>query len=483
MITWDRLGAICAEWREQGGALGAVGRRRVGLLVADPLAMAASVLGALAAGVPVAPLNPGATAAELVEQADVLGLSAVVSDLADSAVVAGLDTRRTDLWATGSRGLYPLSVGGARPGPAAIGDTAMILASSGTTGRAKIIPLSGQQLLGTAAAVVQHHDIRPDDRGYSPLPLSHINALVVGVFSTLVAGSGLILDRRFSARRFWTTVSEHHATWLNLVPAMITVLAGQDGPPAATRARIRFARSASAPLAPAAMSRFEDRCGISVLETYGMTEAASQICANPLAPGSRRPGSVGRPVGVELRVVDSERHRLPAEAEGHIEIRGDHVTRCYWSPEGSSPAVRSALSPGGWLPTGDLGRLDGDGFLYLVGRADDVINRGGEKVYPGEIEQVLLSDPEVIAAIAVGRANETVGNEPVAFVIARPGADQKVLASNLARRCDAALSRFKRPVEITVAESLPSGPTGKILRAEVRNLAAARITGARVTAA
>jgi acyl-CoA synthetase (AMP-forming)/AMP-acid ligase II len=242
------------------------------------------------------------------------------------------------------------------------------------------------------------------------------------------------------------------------------VLAGDDAPDpgAAVARRIRFVRSASAPLAPAVRERFEARFGIGVLETYGMTEAASQITANPLRAAERRPGSVGRPVGVELRIVEAgadgpDRRPLPVGHVGEVEIRGPSV---------------SAASPGGWLATADLGRLDEDGFLYLAGRSDDVINRGGEKVYPGEVERVLLSDPRVVAAAVVARPDPIVGEEPVAFVVVAgtvDGPPPDDVAADLSRRCEAALSRFKVPAQITVADTLPAGPTGKVRRAALRH--------------
>jgi acyl-CoA synthetase (AMP-forming)/AMP-acid ligase II len=332
---------------------------------------------------------------------------------------------------------------------------AVVMTSSGTTGRPKVIPLTEAQLLHTARSVVEHHRLGSEDRGYSPLPLSHINALVVGVLSTLVAGSTLVVDRRFSRRAFWSTIEAYEVTWINAVPGIISVLAGDLPPDPAVSRRVRFVRSASAPLAPAVRERFEALCRIGVLETYGMTEAASQITANPLCEGERRQGSVGQPVGVEVRIVrPHDRRPMPAGDVGEVEIRGPSV---------------AAASPEDWLATADLGRLDADGFLYLAGRADDVINRGGEKVYPGEVERVLLADPRVAAAAVVGRPHPVVGEEPVAFVVAATDATEpSVLVHDLSRRCEVALSRFKVPAEVTVADALPAGPTGKVRRAALR---------------
>jgi len=468
-VTWGQVAAAAADWSAQCHRLGVAPLARVGIVIADPLAAATAHLAALAAGVTVAPLNPHAPAGELAAEIRTLGLSAVVTDGGAAAGFDDLAAAGAQVWLTGPAGLRLVRL---RPWPASTvspGPAALIMASSGTTGPRKIIPLSEAQLVGTAAAVVAHHRLSPDDRGYSPLPLFHINGLVVGVLSTLLAGSRLVVDGRFSRTRFWSVAEAHDVTWVNLVPAMIGLLADSAPPPAAVAERIRFARSASAPLAPATLGRFEGRTGISVLETYGMTEAASQIAANPLERRRRRPGSVGFGVGTELRVVDEAGRPVGPEAVGSVEIRGDHVVDRYWAAADDGLVARPARRPGGWLATGDVGRLDADGYLYLAGRTDDVINRGGEKLYPAEIEAVLLDDRRVTAAVVVGRPDPVVGEEPVAIVLAGvPPADRRRLQADLEERCTRALSPFKRPVEITVAETLPAGPTGKVRRGEVR---------------
>jgi acyl-CoA synthetase (AMP-forming)/AMP-acid ligase II len=472
-VTWGQIAAAAADWTEQRPRLGVAPLARVGVVMADPLAAATTHLAALAAGVTVAPLNPQAPADELAAEIRTLGLSAVVTDGMALADLDDLAAAGAQVWVSGPGRLHlarlrPWPVPSVSPGPAAL-----IMASSGTTGTRKIIPLSEAQLLGTAVAVARHHQLTADDRGYCPLPLFHINALVVGVLSTLVAGSTLVLDSRFSRSGFWAVAGDHDVTWLNLVPAIIGLLADSAPPPAGVADRIRFARSASAPLAPGTLGRFEGRCGISVLETYGMTEAASQIAANPLDPRRRRPGSVGLGVGTEIRIVDEGGQGVPLRSVGAVEIRGERVANRYWASTDGGLGERPAQRAGGWLSTGDLGRFDEDGFLYLVGRTDDVINRGGEKIYPGEIEAVLLGDPRVTAAVVVGRRHPIVGEEPVAFVVANVSpAGRAPLGDDLHRRCARALSPFRAPVDITVAETLPAGPTGKVRRADVRRLAA-----------
>jgi acyl-CoA synthetase (AMP-forming)/AMP-acid ligase II len=440
----------------------------VGLAVTDPLAAASSFLGALATGVLIAPLDGRAPPAQLMHQAHDLALSALVTDSTDPALIETASAAGLDVWTTTQK---QLALGRPRRGARrtrARGRAAVILATSGTTGRPKIVPLSERQLVSVARAVAAHHGIADDDRGYCPLPLFHINALVVGVLSTLVAGSTLVVDGRFSRRSFWPTVAAHGVTWLNLVPPIIRVLATSQPPWPDVAWHIRFARSAAAPLAPGTAALFEQRCGVPVLETYGMTEAGSQITANPRGRTARRPGSVGRPVGVELRVVDDARRPTHAGAIGQVEIRGDTVISQYWTAGDGEAAPRPARNPDGWLPTGDLGHLDADGFLYLAARADDVINRGGEKIYPREIEDVLLGDERVRDAVVVARPDDIAGAVPVAFVTAAVSHRRRTtLVEELRRRCASTLSRFKLPAEITVVDILPSGPTGKVRRQEV----------------
>lgn len=463
-VTWADVDAQADRWAA-GGPAGPVG-----LALADPVAMAANFVAALRVGTVVAPLDPAAPRAEHEARIRQLGLRAIV-------VEPGVEAPSgVEVWTAGRRDLKRIGgeAGPLRPLPASPADVRAVMASSGTTGAPKIIPLTESQLLATARGVAGHLALGPEDRGYSPLPLFHINGLVIGVLSALVAGSTIVLERQFSRRSFWTTAEQRGATWLNLVPAILAILGAPSvaGEPRPHQA-IRLARSASAPLPAAVRDRFEQLTGIPVVETYGMTEAASQITANPMV--DVRPGSVGLPVDVELRVVGPGRLAPPAGETGRVQIRGPRVTSWYWaagSPERPEWSCREALDADGWLDTGDIGRLDSDGYLYLVGRDGDVINRGGEKIQPREVEEVLLSDPRVTAAVVVPRSHPTVGEEPVAYVLATEGAlaEAEQLTADLRHRCEGSLSRFKRPADIIVARDLPAGPTGKVRRAEVRSM-------------
>jgi acyl-CoA synthetase (AMP-forming)/AMP-acid ligase II len=433
----------------------------VAVLVADPLSCAAAVLGAVAAGLWVAPLDP-ATPEEGPSGLDTVltrtGAQAVLADRA-AAPACELDWIEFDELASA-----PATRGTA----AVVNSGGIVLSSSGTTGPPKVARLAQSRLLHTARCVVAHHDLTADDRCFNPLPLFHINAEVVALLSTLVAGSGLVLDDRFHRTGFWDLIAQRRVTWINAVPAIVSRLAdlrSDEQVPAG----VRFIRSASAPLPLVAADRFEERTGIPVVETYGMTEAGSQITAHPLSV-PRRAGSVGVPVGIELRIVSEESAETPptecCSAEvGQVEIRGPSVIDAY---VGGTHADR--FRPGGWLRTGDLGWRDADGFVYLVARSDDVINRSGEKVFPREIEEVIGADPAVVAVAVAGQSDPELGQVPVAFVVlegVESAADAQGAGATVARInavAARALVRTRRPVTFHVVSSLPSGATGKVRR-------------------
>jgi len=401
---------------------------------------------------------------------DTLQAADLVVDGDDAA--ATLDVGSVRLWISSAAGLRQARRGTAT-GVSAAG-VAALLPTSGTTGQPKLVPLAESQLLMAAGRIAAHHALTPLDRGYSPLPLFHVNAQVVGILATFVAGASLVVDDRFHASRFWVAAEQFQVSWLNLVPAILGIL-GEVPPPAETAARrVRFARSASAPLPRAVHDRFEAESGIGVLETYGMTEAASQIAANPLLRSERRPGSAGRPTGVPVRVVGADGGDLPPGETGAVEIRGPQVIRAYLGP-GRTPVPARGVD--GWLRTGDLAFRDSDGFLYLAGRSDDVINRGGEKVHPREIEDVLLSDPHIRGAAVVGRPHRLLGEECVAYVVTDPGYVSPGLPGKLLDRCRQALSPHQQPASVIVVDALPTGPTGKpdrrALRAAAQDLAPA----------
>lgn len=474
-----RYGDICEaaeRWEEALASHGVTAGHRVALLADDPLAFIASYTSLLSAGVTVLPLNPQAAPAQLEAQIDLLGADLLATDRPGA-----LDVRVPE-WVAAVDGAVPARAPVAAPTIAGPGrPPAVLLTSSGTTGAPKVVPLALEQLFYVAGQVVSHHRLTGRDRAYSPLPLFHVNAQVMGVIGTMVAGSTLVVDRRFHRTGFWQRMDDWRITWCNTVPAIVAILAREEAPPEHVSARLRFARSASAPLPVPVLRRFEERTGVSILETYGMSEAAGQITANPLDPALRRPGSVGLPVGTRLRVVDAEGRVCEAGAVGSVEISGPAVIDRYLVP-GPVEGAREARTDGEWLVTGDVGYRDEAGFVYLTARADDVINRSGEKVYPREVEEVLLTHTGVSDVAVVGQDDPVFGQCPVAYVVAGPGVEPAVLAEQLQQYCSARLERSKRPARLLVVDDLPKGPTGKVSKRilvtkgpdAVRTLAGAR---------
>jgi acyl-CoA synthetase (AMP-forming)/AMP-acid ligase II len=478
--VWSRMALL----EDRGVAADAT----VGIAITDPLEFAVHFLAIMASGRWVAPLDPTSSPDGIAAAISRLEIALMVSDGGPQGT-SELDWADAD----GDRRRAPLAIDHVleegTPSPAGMGGA--VLSSSGTTGPPKVIPVYQGRLLHTARAVAAHHRLSPGDRGFNPLPLFHINAEVVGLLATLVAGASLVLDDRFHRTGFWSLMERHHVTWINAVPAIVSHLADPD-PDEAVPARIRFIRSASAPLPTATLSRFEANTGIPVLETYGMTEAASQITANPLV-GARKPGSVGLPIGVELRitadegpvagetgptaddtgtVVEGGVEGSPSQptTPGHVEIRGPSVITAY-----GDNGHRDRFTDDGWLRTGDLGTLDADGYLFLVGRTDDVINRGGEKVYPRDIEEAILVDPDLMAAVVVAEDDAVLGQVPIAFLVLQDSVDAsdadtvEHVTRRVAKHLEATLVRSQRPVALHVVFQLPAGATGKVQRRALRH--------------
>ncbi len=465
-LTYAALQHSTRAWADRLDSAGVPPGAGVAVRVPDPLSYATALISILGAGRMAVPLDPGAPAPELARVLAVARPKAAVCD-SDRYLPPGLASLRPP----DGPGQY------VRTGRVAVprgtrGTAGIFLCTSGTTGVPKGILLREEQLRHVAGCVAGHHRLTPADRGYCCLPLFHVNAEVVGLLATLAAGACLVLDRKFSRRGFWALIEEQRITWVNAVPAIITVLA-MDPPAARPPRRLRFVRSASAPLPPSTLRRFQDAFGLPIIETYGMTEAASMITANPLG-GPRKAGSVGLPVGIEVRITPLAPERpVPGQesAVGRVEIRGPGVITEY--AEGHAAP---AIGPGGWLDTGDLGHLDQDGYLFLAGRSDDVINRGGEKIYPREIEDFLVAQPGVGSAAVVAAHDDVLGERPVAYVVPAVPAGpwrRRELEQTLREACELALPRPKRPAAFRLVRELPLGPSGKIVRHRLRELAAA----------
>ncbi len=442
---------------------------RIVVRLGEPLEYATALVAIVAAGRVAVPLDPAAPDTDVARVLGVARPAAVIYRVdvapgADQPGLTGEATRPFDQIEFDFDVIDEVDPDSAEPRPQPGGG--IFLCTSGTTGTPKGILLRERQLAHVASSVVECHRLGRGDRGYCSLPLFHVNAEVVGVLATLRAGAYLALDRKFSRRGFWPLIGERGITWINAVPAIISILAIE--PPADRPADLRFVRSASAPLPLASLQRFEQALGVPVIETYGMTEAASMITANPV-DGPRKPGSAGRPAGSQVKVELPDGGSAAPGEVGRVRIRGAGVIASYDS--GGRPGV---IDADGWLDTSDLGYLDADGYLFLVGRADDVINRGGEKIYPREIEEILLAQPGVRSAAVVGAADVVLGERPVAYVVTDAAAVADEVEAALREVCAAQLPRHKQPSEFCLVTEMPLGPTGKISRRQLKDLVTTR---------
>ncbi|MEM9144954.1 MAG: AMP-binding protein [Pseudomonadota bacterium] len=336
-------------------------------------------------------------------------------------------------------------------------DHALLMYTSGTTGRPKGVLHSHASLLAGGWTAALAHALTPEDRGFCVLPIYHINGLCVTVMGVLVSGGSLAMCARFSASRFWDQIDQGQATWFSVVPTIISHLLHSEGAPGPGSA-LRFGRSASSALAAETQRMFESRFGVPIIETMGLTETAAQILSNPLPPGERKLGSPGRAYGNEVAILRPDLSLCLAEEEGEIAVRGPNVMLGYLR----NPEATGAAFAGGWLRTGDIGRMDHDGYVFVTGRLKELIIKGGENIAPREIDEVLYSHPDVVEAAAFARKCESYGERVEAAVAVKTGSS--VTAAALQELCASRLGSFKAPDVIHVLGELPKGPSGKIQR-------------------
>ena len=339
-------------------------------------------------------------------------------------------------------------------------DVAVLLHTSGTTSRPKLVPLTQANLCASAHHIGDCLGLEPRDRCLNVMPLFHIHGLVAGVLATLARGGSVVCCPGFVAPRFFEWVEEFRPTWYTAVPTIHqSVLSrAQAKPELAAGHSFRFIRSCSSALAPSLMEEMEAMFRAPVIEAYGMTEAAHQMASNALPPGRRKPGSVGVAAGPEVAVMDDAGNLLPPGAAGEVVIRGPNVTAGY---EKNAEANERSFT-NGWFRTGDEGYLDEDGYLFLIGRRKEIINRGGEKIAPREVDEVLLRHPAVGQAAAFAAPHALLGETVAAAVVVKPG--RGVGERELREFAAGSLASFKVPEKILFVPEIPKGPSGKIQR-------------------
>ena len=342
---------------------------------------------------------------------------------------------------------------------------ALLMYTSGTTGQPKGVVHTHASLLAGGWTTTIAHKLTSEDRGFCVLPIYHINGLCVTLMGSLVSGGSLAMTSKFSASRFWDQAGETKVTWFSVVPTIISHLLHSTSEPAdAVKTRLRFGRSASSALAVETQSTFENRFGVSIIETMGLTETAAQILSNPLPPGTRKIGSPGVAVGNEVRILNSDLTDAAPLQEGEIAIRGPNVMKEYlYNPEATEKTFA-----GEWLRTGDLGHIDEDGYVFVTGRLKELIIKGGENIAPREIDEVLYSEPDIIEAAAFARPCKSYGETVEAAVAVKAGS--RLSEESLLALCKDRLGTFKSPDRIHFMEELPKGPSGKIQRLKLSSL-------------
>jgi long-chain acyl-CoA synthetase len=340
---------------------------------------------------------------------------------------------------------------------------AVLIYTSGTTGVPKGVMLDHANLDAVTAMGREALELSPSDRCLLILPLFHVNGIVVSVLTPLLVGASVVIADRFNPNTFFDIIEKERPTFFSAVPTIYNMLAALPPEVQPDASSIRFAVCGAAPASAELLSRFEDRFGFPLVEGYGLSEGTCGSTINPVS-GPRKAGTVGLPFpGQELRIIDGAGNEVPDGTDGEVVVRGPNVMRGYLRRRADTAAVIID----DWLHTGDIGHLDADGYLSLVGRSKDMIIRGGENIYPKEIEDVLAADPTVLEAAVLGVPDELWGEVVVAWVQARPGAT--IDLKRLKARCTESLSRYKRPESIRVVESLPKNAMGKLDKQSLRD--------------
>ena len=345
-------------------------------------------------------------------------------------------------------------------------DEAIIIYTSGTTGKPKGCLLTHGNVIANARQISQWLGFGVEDRLLTIMPLFHMNAVSVTTMAGLYAGGSSVVSPKFSASRFWQIISDYQITSFGSVATMLSMLLSTypDGvPPGLRTAQLRFAMCGSAPVPAETIKRFEETFDCLVIEGYGLSESTCRSTFNP-PDTRRRAGSCGLPIGNEMRVVDENDNEVEVGTLGEIVLRGENILKGYYkNPDATTIAFRN-----GWFHTGDIGYRDADGFYFIVDRKSDMIIRGGENIYPREIDEVLYQHPAVAAAAVVGVPDDLYGEEVAGFVVLREG--REASEAELIAFCKQHLADYKCPKTVRLVKDIPKGPTGKLLKRELAKM-------------
>ena len=428
-----------------------------------------NLFGIIKCGATYAPLNPSLTERELAAQLADCGASLVIAD-------TELVGQKVELAVAGLPGCRVLPVAELSaqledgPSPASLpidpDSPAVLCYTSGTSGQAKGVQLSHRNVLTNARQVLDRTGLRCEDRLLVIMPIFHANGLCNQVVVPFLAGASILLRRRFVLEEFWPAVAQYRPTYLTAVPTILSRLLDGPEPPQAQRSSLRFARTGAAPLSIEVQQRFEERFGLPVIVSYGLTEATCTVTMNPATLEDRRLGSVGKALdGVKVRVLGPDGTEQPVGTVGEIVTQGPSVMLGYLG----LPKETAEAKPDGWLRTGDLGYVDKDGYLFLTDRKKDLIIRGGENISPREVEEALYAHAAVAEAAVLGMPDPIYGEQVVAFVVLRDQSrSQAGVVEELLAHCRLRLARFKVPAHIEVLHDMPKNAVGKIATRELR---------------
>ena len=468
-LTYEGLRALADETIATLNAAGIGRNDRVGIVLPNGPEMATAFV-AVASGATAAPLNPAYRADEFEFYLSDLGAKALIVQAGDDTPAVGVAEKLgipvipLMPLADEAAGRFRLDAAAGTPaangGPATEEEIALVLHTSGTTSRPKIVPLSQRNVSASARNISGWLSLAPEDRCLNIMPLFHIHGLIAAVLSSLYAGASISCTPGFNALRFFTWMDSEKPTWYTAVPTMHQAILSRAGRNAEIIERnpLRLIRSSSSSLPAPVMGELEETFNAPVIESYGMTEASHQMASNPLPPAERKPGYVGIAAGPEVGIMSPEGEILAAGELGEIVIRGENVTSGYEN----NPDANAGAFTNGWFRTGDQGVIDEAGYLRLTGRLKEIINRGGEKVSPREVDDVLMQHPAVLQAVAFAMPHNKLGEEVAAAIVLREGEslEEKELREFAAKQ----LADFKVPRKVLFLEEIPKGATGKLQR-------------------
>jgi len=470
-LPYRQLRSLVARTVERLNALGIGRNDRVAIALKNGPEMATAFV-AVAAGATAAPLNPNYRDEQFeFYLTDLRPKALLVEGGVDSpsrAVAKRLSIPIIELqpWRHLGAGEFSLETNGSSfgngsaSGVAGPDDIALVLHTSGTTSRPNIVPLSHRNIISSTRQIQNVLQLSPADRCLNIMPLFHVHGLMAAVSASLAAGASVWCTPGFNALRFFSWMNEVNPTWYTAVPTMHqAILARSRGHrEILDRRQLRFIRSASAPLPPQVMEKLEKSFQAPVIEAYGMTEATHQIASNPLPPRARKGGSVGISAGPEIAIMDEQGNLLPILRAGEVVIRGPNVTRGYEN----NPQANARAFTDGWFRTGDQGVMDEDGYLRLTGRLKEMINRGGEKISPLDVDAVLMKHPAVAQVVTFAVPHQKLGEEVAAAVVLHDG--HTLSDRELRDFADRHLAEFKVPRKIIFLREIPKGATGKLQR-------------------